>query len=415
MSLRRAVFPKGTGRDRFWAAYLRPGLLRALGHGRLPPAAVAGVGVSRSAGEDRAIRSILILKPDHVGDFLLALPAFALIRRSFPDADITLLCGPWNEAAARHAGAFDRVVTVSVMAPSAAQRAASLERLGIGAFDLAVDLRVDEDSRHLLGHLRARYKAGFASVLMPDDMTLVLPQPPHQDMGAAYLQHDRALMLQLAGAVAARFAAADESVAALERMVAAAGDPWALLPGRVKGPLIVVAPFSGRSIKNWPAARFAAVIVWMVRELGATVVLVGREDERGEAAALERLTAGLGVHNLVGGTRLEEAFALVALADVFLGNDSGLAHAAALLRRPTVALYAGVAPVERWQPLGPDVTVLRTEVACAPCGLRHLTDCVHGHACMDAIPVGTVQAAVQAALRPAAERVARAEVLAVGP
>jgi ADP-heptose:LPS heptosyltransferase len=183
----------------------------------------------------------------------------------------------------------------------------------------------------------------------------------------------------------------------------------------VAGKLIVVAPFSGRAIKNWPAARFAAVILWMVRELGATVVLVGREDERGAAAALERLAGGVGVYNLVGRTRLEEAFALVARADVFLGNDSGLAHAAALLRRPTVALYAGVAPVARWQPLGPEVTVLRTEVACAPCGLRHLTDCVHGHACMDAIPVGTVQAAVQSALRRAPGSVARAEALAVGP
>ena len=47
-------------------------------------------------GRRRPVGKIVCLKLDHVGDLLIAAPALLLVRRSFPSAHITLLCGPWN-------------------------------------------------------------------------------------------------------------------------------------------------------------------------------------------------------------------------------------------------------------------------------------------------------------------------------
>ena len=42
------------------------------------------------------ITKILILRPDGVGDFLNSTPAISLLRRSYPDAHITVLVRPLN-------------------------------------------------------------------------------------------------------------------------------------------------------------------------------------------------------------------------------------------------------------------------------------------------------------------------------
>src|ERR671925_1846559 len=45
----------------------------------------------------RPISSILYIKPDHLGDVLLATPALAALRQRFPGARITALVGPWSQ------------------------------------------------------------------------------------------------------------------------------------------------------------------------------------------------------------------------------------------------------------------------------------------------------------------------------
>ena len=41
--------------------------------------------------------TILYIKPDHLGDLLLATPALAALRQSFPTARIAAIVGPWSE------------------------------------------------------------------------------------------------------------------------------------------------------------------------------------------------------------------------------------------------------------------------------------------------------------------------------
>jgi hypothetical protein len=62
------------------------------------------------------IREILVIKSDHIGDFLLSLPAASIIRQSFPNARISLLCGSWSQDLALKSELFDRVVYVDIFA-----------------------------------------------------------------------------------------------------------------------------------------------------------------------------------------------------------------------------------------------------------------------------------------------------------
>src|SRR5688572_7575462 len=55
---------------------------------------------------------ILLIRPDHLGDVLLATPAEAVLRAALPQAQIDWLVGPWSAEIARRAGGPGDVLTV---------------------------------------------------------------------------------------------------------------------------------------------------------------------------------------------------------------------------------------------------------------------------------------------------------------
>lgn len=420
-AVRALVFPKGSRRDKLWAYWLRP--LFLLAAGRTPaelPIAELRLWFSpanRIFGPEQTVRTILVVKVDHIGDFLLAIPALALLRRSFPEARISLLCASWNAGIARKTGLFDVILPFDFFPGQADARRRrfdprGLEALNLPMFDLAIDMRVDEDTRVLMRHVSARCKAGYYSRLMPSDMAIVLPQAPLEPAdGAGILPHQRSLMLRLVSTVIACLDPLADSRRMIEHIVAEHEAAVLQMRRDWKTPVVVVNTSSGRAIKNWPLENFLVICRWLIRDLGATVVLIGGPGQRREAAWVQRRLRSPAVVNLVGQIPLEKSFSMIRHADLFLGNDSGLTHAAAMLNVPTVALYSGIDPIATWGPLGPNATAVKAKVACSPCHLTHLTDCSNGHACMRSIAVDTVKQSILRYLDPAAV----AEVLPEAP
>lgn len=142
------------------------------------------------------IHRILVMKCDHIGDLLIADQAFALLRSYFPGARIELVCGTWNVALARRLGRFDVVHGVNLFHEVSGRQsdlliaeevrrsgAALLAGLGLGPFDLAIDLRYDADSRPLLQNVDARVYAGFGTSAEFPFLDVVLPR--HDPVEAA--------------------------------------------------------------------------------------------------------------------------------------------------------------------------------------------------------------------------------------
>lgn len=135
------------------------------------------------------VERVLLMKLDHRGDFVLAGPAFEALRRDFATAHITLLCGTWNVADAFASGLFDEVIPFDYFPENAQQAAlpfptdrdaaaALRDRLAGAYFDLAIDLRMDPDTRHLLHAIDAGQRAGFSTPNAPDDLDIsaTIPQ-----------------------------------------------------------------------------------------------------------------------------------------------------------------------------------------------------------------------------------------------
>jgi hypothetical protein len=128
------------------------------------------------------LRRILILKLDHMGDFILSLGALEKARSTFPDAEITLVVGSWNVQAARELGLADVVLCFDAFPRNSSEeevdvpgKTALFQALVTGDYDLAIDLRIDVDTRFLLKHVRAPIRAGVGTAAQFPFLDIFLP------------------------------------------------------------------------------------------------------------------------------------------------------------------------------------------------------------------------------------------------
>ena len=139
-----------------------------------------------AAGNSRVARPgrqrILVLKLDHRGDFLIGLPALEKLRATFPQDRIVLVCGSWNEVTARDVGVADEIRTYDYFPENshnwngeAVEEITRFQEACHGRFDIAIDLRVDEDTRPLLRHVDAALRCGIGSRVRHPFLDVVLP------------------------------------------------------------------------------------------------------------------------------------------------------------------------------------------------------------------------------------------------
>ena len=139
------------------------------------------------------LKRIAVIKPDHIGDLLIAAKALVLLRHFFPDAEIDLICGPWNVGLAQQLKLFNNVYGVNLFHEVSGQQSdlgvarqarragvAKLEELQLGRYDLALDLRYDLDSRLALLILDARLYAGFGNTKQLPFLDIAVPMAPHE-------------------------------------------------------------------------------------------------------------------------------------------------------------------------------------------------------------------------------------------
>jgi ADP-heptose:LPS heptosyltransferase/GT2 family glycosyltransferase len=346
-----------------------------------------------------AIRRILVVKVDHIGDFVIAFPAIQRLRALFPAAEITVLAARASLALAQLEPAIDRMIEFNFyharsekgrLASSRRELAALGDRLRPERFDLAIDLRRQPDTRPILQASGARWLAGF-------------------DRGYAYPWLD--IAVEFEGDIARNWKRehASDSLLALVDAVAAqcvtdrtvVRDPAGRVEGRALLTNLLGAPPSGRLIcvhtgagavnKQWPAASFAGLIDLLAGEAAAQILIIGGPDEASFAqSVIKQVRRRQAVSNLVGQTGLRDLPLVLRAADLYIGNDSGPKHIAAALGVPTIGVHSGSVDAGEWGALGPFGLTIRRDMTCSPCYLAHAADCPRALACLTGISVSHV-------------------------
>ncbi|MGE5239408.1 MAG: glycosyltransferase family 9 protein [Chloroflexota bacterium] len=162
-------------------------------------------------------------------------------------------------------------------------------------------------------------------------------------------------------------------------------------------PLIAIHPGSGGERKCWPTARFSSLVEKLAVGHEAFVLVVTGPAEGPESRQMAKEVEEKGWGVPVDGLPLPDLSAILSLADLCVGNDSGISHLASLVNGRVVSIFGPTDPL-LWRPLGDSARVISAGEECSPCGAERSRLCV-SRLCLERVTVDEVYDACEEMLR----------------
>jgi ADP-heptose:LPS heptosyltransferase len=284
------------------------------------------------------IKSLLIVRPDYLGDTLLFLPKLREIRRALPNAMIDFAAMPVSRELIERTGWVDHVVKMEAREVEAfppRRLLATIRRLRHRSYDLVMATSIANFNTGLLLTLtRSRYLIGYASGYNKFVFTKTFPF----DFALPIYLQDWDLVESLGGKVDTRlvpYPTTQEEVSQVEQ--------WMVENGVRPGRFAVLHHTSTYCKKMWSATSWRELARTLRTEQGISVVLTG-VGQRADA-----VTDGVeGVHDTTGKLTLGQLGGLMQRACLVVSLDTGPLHMAAAIGIPTVGLYAVKGVRDRW-------------------------------------------------------------------
>lgn len=152
--------------------------------------------------------------------------------------------------------------------------------------------------------------------------------------------------------------------------------------------VIVVSPGAVQSHKKWPEENYRLLIGHLLENEHVVVILTGtRKDEEIKKAIIGKGMSG--VIDMVGQTSVMQLAALLQRADLLVGNDGGTMHLGDAVGIPVISIVPGLEypdSIEPWHNIGNSI---RCQTECAPC--YSFVECpLHDNVCMKNVTLNRV-------------------------
>ena len=349
---------------------------------------------------EAAIRNVLVQRTDQLGDLVYSVPAIRRLRQLLPDAHIVGLLTSANAELAGALALFDEIIVVEFPEDLAERRrvmpldkqGALLQRLEPYHFDLAIDLSVNPMSRPLLRLSGARALYGFEAGDWPW-LTAGFEARTHDRLNHQECVPTSTRVLGLIERLGAMLESRAEVVprADLTREMLkpyglAEDDRFALLHDGAR-----------LAFSRWPYYPELASLLLARTDL--KVVLL-TDDSSMKTNLMPDLLASKRFLLLEGRMPFDDLDALLSFCAVFVGNDSGPKHLAALRGAKVVSIHSARI---NWNEMGQEISgaIISRKVPCAGCGIHYDADeCGKDFACIVKISPEEVFESVMTLLRP---------------
>lgn len=275
---------------------------------------------------------ILFITSTRIGDAVLSSGLLARLHEEARHARFTIAAGPLAAPLFRDMPGLDRIIPM-VKQPNGMHWFNLWRQVRTRRWGLVVDLRGSGVAKFVRAKKRAVRKAPAADA-----------PPEHKVIEAA-----RLLMLE-DDPPSPKLYVGSQTQALADQFVPDGA------------PILAMAPAANWVGKQWPAERFAVVAAELLGGsgplAGGRLMLLGGEGDRWAAEAVRRVTPRGRTLDLVGKTDLLTAYACLAKARLFIGNDSGLMHLSAATGAPTLGLF-GPSDERLYAPWGDQARALR--------------------------------------------------------
>jgi lipopolysaccharide heptosyltransferase II len=325
------------------------------------------------------VKRILIYRPGALGDTIVAIPTIQALRRRYPDAALALMtvrmdAGLWADEVLREFVWFDEVITY---APGDLRKLRAVrelwQRLRQFGADTVVHLSSEQNSPARILRDRAFFAlAGIPKFVGGAAASVTWYGRRRRDDRLYPFEVDRLLSF----AVEAGAAPSDRPVFDLPIGEAARARVDALIeePPFDSGRMLVgMCPGSKQPSKCWPVDRYGEVGRRLIDTYGASIVVVGGEQERAAGEQIGRAWPPGRWLNTASRLSILEMAELLRRCTFYLGNDTGAMHLAAAVDTRCVAVFSARSPEHSWHPYGDDHIVIRRRPSCRNCFLTECT------------------------------------------
>lgn len=287
---------------------------------------------------------IAIIRTDRIGDMVLTLPMFPVLRQRFPDAELVLCTRRYVEPLVGKLGTLgviDDVIYVDD-APDALRRGLRRHSVDTAFFPRP---RLNEVWDAVRAGVRMRIGSAFRWY---SPLFNVRVRDHRSDASFHEAEYNVRMIL-------AAFGGSMPAVSLVPPVVPHSAPDALSLPERY----VVIHPGSGGSARDWPAERFGEV-ARALTEAGIDVVVTGIAAERTVCDIVHAICPE--AIDLCGRTDLDATIRVIAGSSLMVANSTGVLHVAAACGIPVIGLYPSTPSMSsrRWGPYTSDAVIFES-------------------------------------------------------
>ncbi|MCM8763264.1 MAG: glycosyltransferase family 9 protein [Candidatus Omnitrophica bacterium] len=311
-------------------------------------------------------KKILVINLGGIGDLLLSTPALRALKNKFSDAKISLLVVPRAYELVKDFAFIDEVFIFHKTLRKIFKNFKVLFDLRKEHFDLAINMRTlvskrsAREIKFLLDFIRPKIKAGRDTEGRGYFFDVKIPE---KDFGERYeMEYD----INLAGLLGAEVI--DKNIDfKIDKTDLRKVDEILNKEGISEKDILIGIHPGGEPSRRWPIENFAKVMININEKISCKFVITGTIEENNLADKLIKITK-LEAINFMGKLKIKELAALIKRCRLFITNDTGPMHIAAILQTSLVAIFGPGWPA-RYDPrnISDKAIVLYQKVDCSPC------------------------------------------------
>ncbi len=328
----------------------------------------------------QTVKRVLVVRLRSIGDTVLTTPSLIALKRFLPDAQIDILLEDW---VAPVLDGFDAVDNIPTFQPKSKKSRVEIAlKLRRNKYDVVFNLHGGTTSTFFVRSTGAKHRFGFSHYryksLYNHRLSSATDFWKKKDLHSAE-QH--LALFGFAGVPVedkpkSRLVVTEMASKSLEEKLTAetqrsAGISQRLFPRssaetlRLDGEKIaLIHPAAAFDTKQWATENFARVAEFLC-EKGFSVIAIATKKERDVLENLKRSSSAQ--ITTFDDLTLPEITALASKAELFVGNDSGIAHIAAAMDTPSVVIF-GSSNIVHWRPwTNAPNEIVYEKLPCQPC------------------------------------------------
>jgi predicted lipopolysaccharide heptosyltransferase III len=311
-----------------------------------------------------AVRRVLLVRLRSIGDTVLATPSLFALKRFLPHVQVDILVEDWVAPLLTNHPQVDNVIELERGGFVARTRLA--RELRAERYDVVYNLHGGTTATFLTRATGARHRVGYKTyqyaklhtALAPSALLLWGQQKTHS------VEQQLGLLgwtgVPVTDRPRTQLGISPDAVSAVNQRLAEAG--------LAEQKIALIHPAAAFETKRWAVENFARVAEFVADRGFAPVAIAARH----ESQIVEDLQGEAAVQIVSFDLSLPEVTALAARSQLFVGNDSGIAHIAAAVGTPSVVVF-GSSNVAHWRPWNRAAAeVVFEQMPCQPC---------HGYFC----------------------------------